>query len=146
MGDQNGVKALSNIGTPQRVRMPAQPVAPVLDAGSDEQGTEMDGHRQEVTVLPSTLQNFAAELRHQKGSTRDTGENTNESLTSAVVFSPVRVPKSQIETTGSRTALTPVRRSPRLNRSQDLHKQNLDDMLERTKYCYTPNKSVDALR
>jgi hypothetical protein len=58
----------------------------------------------------------------------------------------VRVPKSQVDTTGSRNglALTPVRRSPRLNR--DTEKQTLDDMLAQTEYCYQPNGLVNALR
>jgi hypothetical protein len=144
LNEQNDVTAAPKIGAPQRVRTPAKYMTPVSVVGNDDLGTEVDDQNIGGAGLPATLQNYAAELRHQKDSKSDTAENINRSLTSAVVFSPVRVPKSQVETTGARAALTPVRRSPRLNRGQDVNK--LDEMLEQTEYCYRPNASVDALR
>lgn len=146
LNEQNDVTAAPKIGAPQRVRTPAKYMTPVSVVGNDDLGREVDDQNIDAggAGLPATLQNYAAELRHQKDSKSDTAENVNRSLTSAVVFSPVRVPKSQVETTGARAALTPVRRSPRLNRGQDVNK--LDEMLEQTEYCYRPNASVDALR
>lgn len=144
LGDQNEVTAGPKIGAPQRVRTPAKHMAPVSVVGSDDLGVDLDDQNISGAVLPTTLQNYAAELRHQKDPKSDTAENVDRSLTSAVVFSPVRIPKSQVETTGARTALTPVRRSPRLNRGQNVN--TLDELLEQTGYCYKPNASVDALR
>ena len=131
------------LGPPLRVRTPVPQTATVLDFRDDE--AVVDDERADA-ALPTTLQNYAAELRHLKVVENDNDNTENQGLTSAVVFSPVRVPKSQVNATGSRNglALTPVRRSPRLNR--DTEKQTLDDMLAQTEYCYQPNGLVNALR
>ena len=81
-------------------------------------------------------------LKHQERAS----SQPSAQMTATVVFSPVRVPKSAVEETGSRVALTPVRRSPRINRAANLPERTLDDLLAETEYCYRPNEAVKALQ
>ena len=143
----SSVRRSPSLGPAQRVRTPVHTAAVLSfeDADTDvddfaETEAEDDG------ALPTTLQNYVKELRHNKPQPAAEDDTENQQvMTSAVVFSPVRVKPSQVDKTGARTALTPVRRSPRLSYNTDSTKQSLDEMLAATEYCYQPNGSVKAL-
>ena len=135
----SGRQSLS-LGPAQRVRTPLQTAAVLSFDDADAGSGDIAKSQAEVEddgTLPTTLQNYVKHLRHNKlqPAAEDDIEN-QQMMTSTVVFSPVRVKKSQVDTTGARTALTPVRRSPRLSHNTESNKQSLDEMLAATEYCY----------
>ena len=136
---------------PKPVLTPAAQTAAVLDFGDASQPEEPEAEPEagaepeEALPLPTSLQDFVKEqqkLKHQEHAS----SQPSAQMTATVVFSPVRVPKSAVEETGSRVALTPVRRSPRINRAANLPERSLDDLLAETEYCYRPNEAVKALQ
>lgn len=147
----SGVLRTPTLGPPLRVLTPAAQTAAVLDFGDGSQPEEPEAEPEagaepeEALPLPTSLQDFVKEqqkLKHQEHAS----SQPSAQMTATVVFSPVRVPKSAVEETGSRVALTPVRRSPRINRAANLPERSLDDLLAETEYCYRPNEAVKALQ
>ena len=145
-----GVLRTPTLGPPLRVFTPAAQTAAVLDFGDASQQEpeaepEAGAEPEEALPLPTSLQDFVMEQQKLKHQERASSQPSAQ-MTATVVFSPVRVPKSAVEETGSRVALTPVRRSPRINRAANLPERTLDDLLAETEYCYRPNEAVKALQ